>query len=284
MVKACSADSSTEGGAMTRPKIVDTFPFNNELDLLECRLTELYDAVDKFVIVEATVDHQDHVKPLHYQDNKERFAAFADKIVHVVAQDMPTITEDNDPWAREHAQRESIAIGLVKIGVDSSDIVLQSDVDEIPDPFIVRNIRPTGLCVFEQRLHCFAIDWEHPSPWYGTVAATVQTLGRFKMMPFSFMRDARLSAPCPPHLRNAGHHFSWLGGNAAQQAKVNSFCHPEILLDGEVRRMLNEDAYYRFGWHVDGTRQKPCEVDETYPRWIRDGHAPANWYRPTETV
>jgi flavin reductase (DIM6/NTAB) family NADH-FMN oxidoreductase RutF len=45
---------------MSRPRVVDCFPFNNELDMLECRLTELYDAVDAFVLVEARVDHQDH--------------------------------------------------------------------------------------------------------------------------------------------------------------------------------------------------------------------------------
>ena len=27
---------------MSRPRIVDAFPFNNELDILECRLVELY--------------------------------------------------------------------------------------------------------------------------------------------------------------------------------------------------------------------------------------------------
>ena len=265
---------------MSRPKVIDSFPFNNELDMLECRLTELYDAVDHFVLVEATVDHQDHQKPLHYQENRERFAPWADKIVHVVAGDMPTLADDNDPWAREHAQREYIGVGLVRIGVNDNDVVLQSDVDEIPSPLAARNVRPPGLWSFEQHLHCFAIDWEHPLPWYGTVAATVGTLGRFKEMPFSYMRDARITAQCPPHLRNAGHHFSWLGGRDAQIAKVNSFCHPEILLDGNVERMLNEDAYLKHGWHVDGHRQAPCEIDATYPKWIRDGNAPDIWFRP----
>ena len=69
---------------MTRPLIIDSFPFNNELDMLECRLTELYDAVDWFVLVEATRDHQDHRKPLHYADNTGRFLPWADKIVHVI--------------------------------------------------------------------------------------------------------------------------------------------------------------------------------------------------------
>ena len=75
---------------MNRRRIVDTFPFAGsptELLLLECRLTELYDTVDAFVIVEAEVDHQDHPKPLNYLDNVDRFAAWKDKIVYVLAND-----------------------------------------------------------------------------------------------------------------------------------------------------------------------------------------------------
>ena len=39
--------------------IFDAFMFNDELDMLEMRLTELSGAVDFFVAVEADVDHQD---------------------------------------------------------------------------------------------------------------------------------------------------------------------------------------------------------------------------------
>ena len=263
---------------MSRPKVIDTFPFNNELDMLECRLTELYDAVDHFVLVEATVDHQDHPKPLHYQENRERFAPWADKIVHVVAGDMPTLADDNDPWAREHAQREYIGVGLVRIGVNDNDVILQSDVDEIPRALQARNVRPPGLWSFGQRGHFWAVDWLYPVTWYGTVAATVGTLGKFKQSPFSYMRDARLTAQCPPHLQDAGWHLSWLGGSDAAMAKVGSYCHPEVtdrIVDG-----LSRNIFLEGGWHVDGHQMKPVDVDESWPKWIVQGNAPANWYRP----
>jgi hypothetical protein len=38
---------------MSRPLLIDAFPFHDELDILEMRLTELYETVDKFIIVEA---------------------------------------------------------------------------------------------------------------------------------------------------------------------------------------------------------------------------------------
>lgn len=268
---------------MARPLVIDAFPFNNELDILEMRLVELYDAVDRFVLVEASRDHQDHPKPYWYADHRERFAPWADKIVHVQVADgeMPSLEADNDPWAREHAQREYIGRGLAAIDdVDMDTIVLQSDVDEIPRALLARNVRPgNGMVVFEQRLHCFAIDWLHPQPWYGTVAASVRALS---VMPagrwFAWQRDNRLRVQCPPHLRDGGWHFSWLGGKEAALAKLGSFCHPEIA--ERTEHLLTEDVFLREGYHVDGTRMTPCDVDETYPRWIREGHAPAVWYRP----
>lgn len=268
---------------MARNLIIDTFPFNNELDILEMRLVELYDAVDKFVLVESVVDHQDHPKPLWFQENKERFAPWADKLIGVVAErdDMPTLEHDADPWAREHAQREVIGKGLAQIdGVTDETIILQSDVDEIPRALQARNVRPGGsMLVFQQRLHCFAIDWLHPDWWYGTVAATVATLSKMpKGHEFAWQRDGRLRAQNPPHLHDAGWHFSWLGGRDAALAKLGSFCHPEIA--DQTETLLAEDIFLKQGYHVDGSKMHPVDVDDTYPKWITEGHAPAVWYRP----
>ena len=116
------------------------------------------------------------------------------------------MADDDDPWAREHAQREWIGNGLAVIDHDDDTVILQSDVDEIPRALQARNVRPgAGMLSFEQRLHCFAVDWLHPEWWYGTVAASVATLQRLPSgREFSWQRDARLRAECPPHLRDAG--------------------------------------------------------------------------------
>lgn len=262
-----------------RPRVIDCFPFNNELDILECRLTELYDAVDAFVLVEATVDHQDHPKPLWFAEHRERFAPWADKITHVVAGPMPTIQQDDDPWAREHAQREYIADGLNLLDVQDDDVILQSDVDEIPRALHARNVRPGGeLWSFGQRGHFWAVDWLYPIPWYGTVATTVRKLLKFPQTPFAYMRDSRLTAKNPPHLVDAGWHLSWLGGPEVAMAKVGSFCHPEVeerIVDG-----LASNQFYERGVHVDGLQMAAVDVDGSWPKWIVEGKAPASWYRP----
>jgi beta-1,4-mannosyl-glycoprotein beta-1,4-N-acetylglucosaminyltransferase len=268
---------------MARPLIIDAAPFNNELDILEMRLTELGDAVDKFLIVEASRDHQDHPKPYWYADNRERFAAWADKIVHVMLEDgsMPSLADDPDPWAREHAQRNvGMARGLALIEHDNDTVFLQSDVDEIPRALQARNVRPGGrMLSFQQRLHCFCVDWQHPDWWYGTVAATVGTLRRLpEGREFAWQRDARLRAENPAHLRDAGWHFSWLGGKDAALAKLGSFCHPEIA--ERTESLINEDVFLRQGYHVDGQQMRPVTVNDEWPKWIVDGKAPTVWFRP----
>ena len=64
--------------------IYDCFPFFNELELLEVRLHELDGLVDKFVLVEATRTFAGHPKSLYFAQNRGRFSAFDNKIIHVI--------------------------------------------------------------------------------------------------------------------------------------------------------------------------------------------------------
>jgi hypothetical protein len=61
-------------------KIYDCFLFNNELELLRLRLSELYSCVDYFVICECAVTFSGVKKPLYYLENKILFESFQDKI------------------------------------------------------------------------------------------------------------------------------------------------------------------------------------------------------------
>lgn len=248
--------------------------FNAELELLECRLTELYDAVDAFVLVESHVDHQDHAKPLHYDENQDRFKPWADKIVHVIADELPTLEEDDGPWARENAQREWIVKGLKALDARDDDVVLQSDVDEIPTAVAARNVKPSGtqFVSFSQRGHFWAIDW-YWGEWQGTVAARLGAIGLF-----SQMRDRRNLSPV--RLARAGWHFSWLGTADDALAKTHSFCHPEV--EPRIRaNAVESDRYRREGIHVDGRKMQPVEVDKTWPKWMQEpANVPQSWYRP----
>jgi len=254
----------------------DAFPFGGsptEMLLLECRLTELADVVDAFIIVEADVDHQGHPKDYHYRNEQARFAQWHDKIVYIQASGLPTVEEDPGVWAREHAQREFIAKGLAELGAGPDDIVLQSDLDEIPSPLCARNVRPVGnnFVGFHQRGHFFCVDWDYPPGWNGTVAGRVETA---LATGFGAMRDKRNFAM---RLPKAGNHFSWLGGKEAWEYKVQTFCHPEV----RDRIVAGGEKFWRDGIHVDMVKMAPCEIDKTYPKWMQDpNNIPASWLRP----
>ncbi|MET1046518.1 MAG: hypothetical protein ABWX70_07425 [Hyphomicrobium sp.] len=116
--------------------IFDCFTFYNELDLLEVRLHELYDVVDRFVLVEASQTFKGNPKPLYFKANQNAFARYADKITHVIVefpQDIMAAQRSTHPsnpsWARQHYQRDQIAQGLINAGPD--DLVIIADVDEI---------------------------------------------------------------------------------------------------------------------------------------------------------
>jgi hypothetical protein len=277
---------------MSRPLRIDTFPIHDELDMLECRLTEIFDAVDYVVAVEADVTHQDSPKPFYVTESLARFDAFKDKLIVVRASGLPTMEQDPDPWARELSQREHVATGLSQIGVSANDILLHGDVDEIPRAMHVRMVNPAPgwFTSFHQSLHCFAVDWLHPDPWFGTVAGRAGSVMALtdNLNPFARMRDKRnrWSQPGsyvePQPLVESGWHLTWLGGRDAGLKKLGSFCHPEIADRTQVG--LEADLYYRDGWHVDGRRQKAVDVDDTFPKWIREGHAPAAWFRPREVT
>ncbi len=69
-----------------------------------------------------------------------------------------------------------------------------------------------------------------------------------------------------------------MGGRDAAFKKLGSFCHPEVA--DQIDAGLKTDLFLREGMHVDGRVMIPMTVDDTYPQWIVDGNAPAEWFRP----
>ena len=116
--------------------IYDCFPFFNELDVLDIRLHVLNDVVDKFVIVEASFTHTGNPKDFIFEQNKGRFADFADKIIHIKLTEKPDPPScgipDERKWFLENFQRNAIVQGLS--AAKPTDIIMVSDCDEIPDP------------------------------------------------------------------------------------------------------------------------------------------------------
>lgn len=147
-------------------RVVDVIMFNREFEVLELRLHELVDVVDTFVIVESDRSHSNQPKPLYFLENKERFAAFLPKIVHVVHTSNYT-----DPYARENAQRlEGYQQGIREAGVAEGDLVIVADADEIPRASVIRTLRmcsgfPDNICL-ASRSYYLSFEFQHISFWH----------------------------------------------------------------------------------------------------------------------
>ena len=164
-----------------RSRVYDCFSFYNEMDLLEIRLNTLKDAVDYHVIAESPVTFRGQEKELFFQNNRDRYAEFADKIIHVVVENYinpgkyhpKKVARDNDVWIREGGQRNATLRGLER--ADPLDWVLVSDMDEIPRPEMVRQIATDrmyrrGLYIFEMDFYQNRLNWRvATAPWlHGT--------------------------------------------------------------------------------------------------------------------
>lgn len=204
--------------------IFDCFTFYNEHDVLEMRLTELYEKVDKFILVEGNKTHSGQPKQINFDITDQRWAPFRDKLVNGVV-DMPDIPDGRDRWFLENFQRNAIFPLLYTQNPTPYDAVIVSDVDEIPD-LSTWNGREG---VFVQKHSFYNFDWVMPEPWNGSVLlAFGRMISPFGQISPQDMRNFRdLVRPC-----GTGWHFSWLGNEESAKHKMSVFAHDELEKSG----------------------------------------------------
>lgn len=255
-------------------RLYDCFQFHNELDLLEVRLAELYAVVDRFVLVEATFTHAGDPKPLHYAENRGRFAAYADKIIHVVVDDDP----GGFAWRREAHQRDAIIRGLD--GCDPTDMIVISDADEILRPWVMERLRrepDDGRFLFAPHLDIFLyfLDLKSPDPWVSVAAAPWELIRRIGANRARYLPKLGHGRVIP----DAGWHFTWMGGIERFRAKLEAFAHREMIAAFERDPAANQERLGRFyatgrfdAGAVPGmwTSLAPVPIDAGFPRLIRE--------------
>ncbi len=267
--------------------IYDCFSFFNELDLLEIRLNVLKDVVDKFVLVEAGETHSGRPKPLYFRESEARFAAFKNRIVYVCIEKFPDVCKTD--WARENYQRNAIAKGL--IGAKDDDVVLISDLDEIPRPeAIAKCVGKPGVTVFDQTYYAFYLNYRNVRQqwWHGTRMVSYRDFCHAfdgvevyedEFLPpvvnegttASKIRCRRLprSRGGQMIVKNGGWHFTCLGGAAAVAKKIVSFAHQEFNPGDKNIRIEEIESMIRAGrglfWEMRCFAER---LDDGYPRYI----------------
>lgn len=267
--------------------IYDCFQFFNELDILKIRLEVMGPIVDKFVISEATETFSGLKKPLYYEENKELFEKFQDKIIHVVVDDTP----EGDTHARDTFQKNAVTRGLKDC--TDEDIIIFSDLDEIPNPEKIREIlkdfKEDKIYHFAQRLFYCYLNMEEVSgnllsyagefegitdkKWIGTKMLSYKLLREQNFL----LGDLRFPERKEMGIRVAdgGWHFGYMGGSGEKdikkrvQEKVVSAAHQEYNSKYILNNVVDQikDGKDLFGRNAKFVR---CEIDESYPEYIRD--------------
>lgn len=249
-----------EGG---RIRVYDGFIFFNELDLLEIRLHELAASVDFFVIVEARQTFTGMPKPLIFDENRARFSAFADRIIHIIADEALALPPGASAWDRETAQRNAILRGFA--AARPEDLVMFSDLDEIPSGAQMARIRAGveagtergDLFVFMQSSHVFRMNWLSEKIWPGPrllSAALLARIGKsiddlrqalkplhkhYRWLPHPIstaLWAVRLRAKTglwlwATEVRDGGWHFTSIGSPERIRVKIGAFSHTELNIE-----------------------------------------------------
>ena len=229
-------------------KIIDCFQYFDEDTLLDIRLNVLNQYVKKFVITEATYTHNGTKKKLNFNIN--HFKKFKDKIDYIIVDQHPknllTIelkdTEEKkgqksilNGMARDYHQRENLIRGLNDC--HSDDLVMISDLDEIPDlsNFDSSKIE-SKITVFQQKMFYYKLNLLYEgSSWFGTKACkrkdliSPQWLRNIKARKYpSWRLDLLFSKKKYSNIhivKNGGWHFSYLKKPKELQKKLLNFAH-----------------------------------------------------------
>ena len=219
-------------------KIIDCFIFYNEMDLLKYRINILKDVVDYVVIVESTHTHVGNEKVLYFDEFKKEFPAYnSDRIIHVIVDDFPHKAPDihcfadhnGQQWINERFQRECITRGLEQISdLENEDIIIVTDLDEIPDPRTLQKIKNGEIEVsinhIEMKFHYYNLNTVCKTNWccgflykYGELLDKSYTL--------CYMRSTNFNTP---NITNGGWHLSYFGDVSLIQNKLKQFGHIEF--------------------------------------------------------
>ena len=257
-------------------KIFDCFMYFDEEIVLDVRLNTLNNFVDYFVIVESKFTHKGESRNLNF--NHEKFKKFKDKIIYLIYDKLPIEIENikqedsekeksgkyilNAAY-RENGQRNYIQQGLT--AAEDNDIVLISDVDEIPNLSEVNfNNINQKIFLFKQDMFYYKFNLQIPNlKWTGTKGCkkkhliNPQWLRNVKDKKYSFFRlDTFFSKKKFNSIKiieNGGWHFSNIKTAKEIEYKLKSYLHhrefdEEPLTVNQIDEIIkNKQAIYDLG-------------------------------------
>ena len=229
-------------------KIYDCFMFYDEDLVVDLRLNILNKYVNEFIIVESKYTHSGEKRQLIFDETK--YPQFKDKINYIILDNEPENleeinkkdTEDKknskyimNALKRENYQRNGITKGLSN--ASSDDLILISDVDEIPNLSNLNiNEIKNEIILFKQNFYYYKFNLRLENmPWLGTKACkykilkSPQWLRNIKDKKYPFWRlDVLFSNKKYSNIKfveNGGWHFSNMKSAAEIEKKMRTYLH-----------------------------------------------------------
>jgi hypothetical protein len=264
-------------------KVYDVFSFYNEFDILELRLNELWDTVDNFILMESNTTYVGNPKDYLFDKNKERYAKYMEKIIHIKLDDSIEMQREvfpreiDDSWVREKYQRYASGRGLPEL--QSDDIVIVSDLDEVPRADMIEMIKADENDYDRYLMYIPQLQYKinymkvfNPSR-HGVIMVTK---GRAFVNPqqereFSFFWNAKPENTV--EVDHGGWHFTYFGDNDHCVNKIKNFAHTEQNIP-KIVDMFNIDWLIRNKYGIHGPdndeRFEYVVVDDYFPRYFTE--------------
>lgn len=205
--------------------IFDCFCYNGESSLLNIRIAELRTFLPPIQHIAVQSNHTFSGKP------KSFFMDFHENLYHELMVRSPSdITWDNERELRNH-----ILTCLKKQNPDDNDIIIISDVDEIPRKEAILKFKPEmGVAFLDMMKFGFFLNLKEADHWTPP-----------KIMSWSHLKNGTpeeiRNAGAPNTIDHGGWHFSWCGGIDEVMRKFASFSHQE----SEVQKHANREELIR---------------------------------------
>ena len=206
-------------------EIWDTFLYSGENELLKLRLELLNPLINHFVIVESSFTFSGKPRflsdPIFREDLQDSYPG---KIIWIILEESkPSLTA----WQRESWQRSQINLGMDR--AKKGDIVMLSDLDEIPNPNFIHQImglRNNEVRVAQMDLYFYEFDFKSERIWFGTTATIWDSEIDFQALRTRGIRSWTLDSL--EIIDSAGVHMSSIGDSQNLTRKIRSFSHTEF--------------------------------------------------------
>lgn len=244
--------------------ILDVFLYAGERDMAELRVQTMRDHVDTMVAVSCNLTHQSKLAHNYPPPSGCEW-------VIVEADPIPDGRGGHGThWYQWIERQHRDGMRQAVVGASARDLVLISDVDEIPDPTRLGELEKVAQetpVAIPMRMHGFALDYLYPRPWRGTTASLVCDLAP------QAHRDWRHRLP----EAGGGWHLSWMGDLDEKRRKLESFSHAELA-------DLDLEDCYRNARHANGEQLIRIDPDDYFwPAPMFDTFTPPpSWWAPKE--